>query len=1126
MRNSLLSWGALAVGVLTYAQTVPAGENISLDTQLSNVPQNTVTSGIIYERVITAANLYNFNKVSTFNQANFGYFKQALSEMRNASNNTRFVSLDQFKTTVAATTGNVVDVAILNTQFQVLNYNEENPSAGGLTFNTTTNKYATIAGKVPFYTLHNTVIAPTKDYVTGASIVYKLRNDLYFRNGARTIKKLVANFGDGINRTLINNGVLTNNQYTINYTSSGEKVSTYVITYNDNSVMTTYGMLYLHYDNGQPILNSVNDPPTACTINDPLKQDFSLRADIAFQGYRVGDPTIKAKIDYRVFYANGNNAKKILKPIIIIDGFDPGDKRQIEDCDCANIPDCEARNTSNGAFDPQLHRSMTDLMLYFEGNQERQLLDKLRADGYDVIMVNHPTYKTDDLNTPSVNNEEVTIDGGAYYIESNAYALVKLITRVNEHLTTNASTAKIAMVGPSMGGQISRYALAYMEKNNLPHNTYLWISVDSPHLGANIPMGDQALLYLLKDGGIDAAGDFYDKELSSPASQQQLIEFHRPEVVNGTFFGLPITSTNYHKVNQDMLNGRTASQNFTNDRGNTMFQDHYNAQNANGLPGSDGWPQNLRRISLVNGSLTGSKETQTPNGQNFIPFSGDNEKMLNLRAFQSVGFGILRWKVHVGSLEAFSMPAFGADQRIARFKKRFKDKTTRSPNINSRGNMDNVPGGFYNAQEAIFDSSTAQNPASGASFTELRNWRFDRISFENFFKTITQILGGTEWNLHQYNPIHSFIPSFSSLAHLQPDQSWANPLDVNLLCSSNTLTPFDSYFGLAKNTQHTSFTKESVDWLIEELNGNPQQPVYPISAASFSVPEIICVGETVTVGFEDECKLMDNATFTATSNLWLTQLNGYQATITGQSNGSSTVRVNLPNGQSITKQVIVGTPQIELAVLNQVSASQMLTTLMPEMNDCNRVGISIDNIPNFNLVQNIEMRKLPGSQARWDGDNRTTSYNGAVIAAGCNELFAFEVRAKNACGWSEWRSFEITLNECTSNCRPAVGNTVTANFVISPVPANTFIMLSLVQNPQWTFSGLQPIDGGLFDLGGLNPVEYYVKVELFDFTSNPVLTINNHLLGTSFSVAHLPAGNYFLRISHNGQVETCQIIII
>ena len=61
------------------AQTVPAGENISLDDQLSNVNQTSVTSGIIYERVMQIANLYNFNQSTTFNTANFSYFKQSLN---------------------------------------------------------------------------------------------------------------------------------------------------------------------------------------------------------------------------------------------------------------------------------------------------------------------------------------------------------------------------------------------------------------------------------------------------------------------------------------------------------------------------------------------------------------------------------------------------------------------------------------------------------------------------------------------------------------------------------------------------------------------------------------------------------------------------------------------------------------------------------------------------------------------------------------------------------------------------------------------------------------------------------------------------------------------------------------
>jgi len=59
------------------AQTIPAGENISLDQQLSNINQTSVTSGIIYERVIQIANIYNFNATPTFNTANFNYFQQA-----------------------------------------------------------------------------------------------------------------------------------------------------------------------------------------------------------------------------------------------------------------------------------------------------------------------------------------------------------------------------------------------------------------------------------------------------------------------------------------------------------------------------------------------------------------------------------------------------------------------------------------------------------------------------------------------------------------------------------------------------------------------------------------------------------------------------------------------------------------------------------------------------------------------------------------------------------------------------------------------------------------------------------------------------------------------------------------
>lgn len=98
------------------SQTIPAGESITLDQQLSNINQTSVTSGIIYERVMQIANIYNFNRTANFNTANFNFYKQALDEMNRASNATKFVTLDNFKNLISATTiPNQVDLSILNT---------------------------------------------------------------------------------------------------------------------------------------------------------------------------------------------------------------------------------------------------------------------------------------------------------------------------------------------------------------------------------------------------------------------------------------------------------------------------------------------------------------------------------------------------------------------------------------------------------------------------------------------------------------------------------------------------------------------------------------------------------------------------------------------------------------------------------------------------------------------------------------------------------------------------------------------------------------------------------------------------------------------------------------------------
>lgn len=309
----------------------------------------------------------------------------------------------------------------------------------------------------------------------------------------------------------------------------------------------------------------------------------TLQADISFQGYNNDpsdpnrDPTIKAKIQYRTYFANSNSSGVVNSPIIILDGFDPGDKRKIEDCDCENDADCLSVNlNSDGSFNGDDYRSIVDLQNYQDNlGFTQNVLNSLRERGFDVIIVNFPTYKTDDLNTPEVILDEVEIDGGAYYIESNAFALVKLLQETRDLLAANGSDKKIKLIGPSMGGQIAKYALSYMEKQEQDtgnsavwdHNVSHYVSFDSPHLGANIPLGDQALLYLLS-GESAAAKEFYEEELASPASRQQLIEFHQPKMVD--VLGMQVPSNS--QVQQSLLNARTISQGFSQNHGDDFFK--------------------------------------------------------------------------------------------------------------------------------------------------------------------------------------------------------------------------------------------------------------------------------------------------------------------------------------------------------------------------------------------------------------------------------------------------------------------------------------------------------------------------------------------------------------------------
>src|SRR5207237_3221799 len=116
--------------------------------------------------------------------------------------------------------------------------------------------------------------------------------------------------------------------------------------------------------------------------------------------------------------------------------------------------------------------------------------------------------------------------GGEKYIERNELLQVKLIKKLNQELRDNGSTKKLVIIGPSMGGMISRYALAWMEKNKMAHNTSTWISLDAPHNGANVPIGAQKYLEFFANNGNKGAQETLQKQLNNPAAKEQLLHHY------------------------------------------------------------------------------------------------------------------------------------------------------------------------------------------------------------------------------------------------------------------------------------------------------------------------------------------------------------------------------------------------------------------------------------------------------------------------------------------------------------------------------------------------------------------------------------------------------------------------
>lgn len=635
-------------------------------------------------------------------------FLQAYKAIASHDFEERFYSYENLQNDIKLNSADVIPIGILHTEYEVIK-----PEAieNGTVYADSNENVMRLQTETTIFNKNElSITAPLKPNHKGLQVTYKLSSEHIFNSTNKTISSIKMDFNDGQGF----NNVPLNSNIIINYSNKGSKTLNSILTFSDGTSRTsssTITISYSKYDINQIHNRAIMTLPPSGSTNSvaPNLTPYGVANDIG-------------QAEYDIFLSSDG---VLDKPIILIDGFDPGDTRDII--------------------------GLYDLLNFDDNGTPSNLGDIVRAEGYDVVILNFPTYVRA--------SDGVTVDGGADFIERNAMLLVELIEIIN---TEKVGMEQNVIIGPSMGGLISRYALNFMENQSIAHDTRLWISFDSPHHGANVPIGMQYLFnnlaYNLDLGGLGgdqsvvALRPVIDGMLNSPAARQMLTDHFQPHV-DSPGITTPLAD-NYNSIFFNGLNGLTTS----------------------------GFPETLRNVSMINGSGINSRYPDK-NGTDILP----NREIINTTLTV--------------------VPAL-AD---ATFRIRF------TPEASMQNQASFI---FIDAIFICFCDLTLSEVSTAFSYTN----GIDAASGGLFdIGALAGSFGDDELINGFFNALQTdffnFIPTVSSMAlEITNNQvNWFHTPENLMTLSVNNITPFDNWYMPDNNEPHVTITQENVAFALSEI---------------------------------------------------------------------------------------------------------------------------------------------------------------------------------------------------------------------------------------------------------------------------------------------------------------------
>lgn len=875
------------------------------------------------------------------------------------------------------------------------------------------------------YQLHNFFAAcPISEVATQQntlSLTYKTA--FVYSNINKPINQVWIDFLDGQGYHYLAPDSVINKTYS---DSSGFKSFAIKVVYTDNGVFYCYSRQYVNVSSGQSRYSQLTDAELANPAHishDANGQYHDAKVYVRYSTLRNGTPS----------------QGKLIKPLIFVEGYDIHDEAPLLKDDNYNI------NKLTTEWNDLVVNPTTD----FDLNKQ---LDETA--GYDLVFVDY--YSMD-------------------AIENNAKMLQEVIQWVNSQKATAGSSEQNVVMGVSLGGVLARYTLAKMTKTlgSSSTQTRLLITHDSPHQGANVPLGFQDFLY-----------DFGEVRIVRKIKDvsAELRQFYHLN-------DLPAT--------QELLIARV-----TNSSGNVSYNSFLSGDYRNTITFGVNDPQpSYGFIATSQGSQCAH---WTMNPGTLLAYQDGN-----VATADWLFYGLLFSNKYKLTVQINALPQYGSSGQISYVKMARNIrlffgaigtgwKTTYQNAHNAPSNIipwDCVPGGTQSA-----------SGRSGGSFSNNSVTPDPFSSHHTIFGNLWRLAVYPFFNVHSYldipfqQDIFTHVPITSSLDVSNVtintfNQPFIFPATGANGSAADEYIAQEQFTGAVNNTSatlynrnHTDFTKRNSEWLykkMENITPNNLNCSIECSIAQINGNSSICTSEIYNItNLPSGSTVSWGATPSGMVSFSCTLCNSTTITATGSAQVTITATISTPCGNVVlTKSnVHVGGPPVSFTVDPYTSGQQFCTNSLG--NTC------IINPEPLNDVTGFE----------WGYSSYQNNINPTVInsSGSYSQDFIFSVggnyqiyaRAYNSCGFGgNVGTLDIFVND---NCSGGgfgrfalMPNPTSGDLLIETKDQKSLIkeirVLDRLNNMRKQFTYRAGVKSIKIDISSL-PIDVYL-VMIFDGTS-------------------------------------------